>query len=87
MEDDADVFAKNIANKLRKVKDPQVRALADFEIENICFKASTGTLHSSFQHANQQGIYMPTPPQQSWGQTFTSSTSVIGDQGQTFAQL
>ena len=39
MEDDADVFAKkNIANKLRKVKDPQVRALAEFEIENTLSK-------------------------------------------------
>ena len=86
IEDDADIFAKNIANKLRKVKDPQVRALAEFEIENICFKASMGNLTPTFSNSNSQGMYVPTSPQQAWGQSYATNT-VVGDQGNMYAQL
>ena len=41
-EDDTDVFARNIANKLRKIKDPRARSMAEFEIESICYKANMG---------------------------------------------
>ena len=56
-DDDVDDFVKNIGNKLRKIQDPKVRAVAEFEIETICFKANLGMLSQQAINFNPQPIY------------------------------
>ena len=41
-EDHFDVFAKNIANKLRQITDVKLRMNVEYQIETICFKALMG---------------------------------------------
>ena len=55
-EDDVDDFVKNIGNKLRKIQDPRVRAIAEFEIETICFKANLRVLNQQIMNSNPKPI-------------------------------